>query len=64
MTLRHAARTAAFSVAFAILPTAWADAPAPVAPVRNAPETFFGTTVDDPYRYFEDAKAPEVAAWM
>ena len=36
----------------------------PVAAVRNVPETFFGTTVDDPYRYFEDTKAPEVAAWM
>ncbi|MBK6469549.1 MAG: S9 family peptidase [Betaproteobacteria bacterium] len=36
----------------------------PVAPVRNAPETFFGTTVDDPYRDFENTKAPAVAAWM
>lgn len=36
----------------------------PVAPVRNVPETFFGTTVDDPYRDFEDPKAPAVAAWM
>jgi prolyl oligopeptidase len=36
----------------------------PVAAVKNVPETFFGTTVDDPYRYFEDAKDPEVAAWM
>lgn len=43
---------------------AWADAPLPVAAVRNVPETFFGTTVDDPYRYFEDTQAPEVAAWM
>lgn len=36
----------------------------PVAAVRNVPETFFGTPVNDPYRYFEDPKAPEVAAWM
>lgn len=36
----------------------------PVAAVRNVPETFFGTVVNDPYRHFEDAKAPEVAAWM
>jgi prolyl oligopeptidase len=36
----------------------------PVAAVRNVPETFFGTTVDDPYRHFEDTKAAEVAAWM
>ena len=36
----------------------------PVAPVRNVPETLFGTVVDDPYRDFEDTKAPVVAAWM
>jgi prolyl oligopeptidase len=36
----------------------------PVAAVRNVPETFFGTVVDDPYRYFENTQDPEVAAWM
>lgn len=36
----------------------------PLAPVRNVPETFFGTTVDDPYRDFEYTRAPAVAAWM
>lgn len=36
----------------------------PVAPVRNVPEVFFGTTVDDPYRDFEDPEALAVAAWM
>jgi prolyl oligopeptidase len=36
----------------------------PVAAVRNVPETFFGTVVNDPYRHFEDTKNPEVAAWM
>lgn len=36
----------------------------PVAPMRNVAETFFGTTVDDPYRDFEDVKNPAVAAWM
>jgi prolyl oligopeptidase len=36
----------------------------PVAPVRNVPETFFGTTVDDPYRWLEDTDAPEVEEWM
>ena len=35
----------------------------PVAAVRNVRETFFGTPVDDPYRYFEEPMAPEVAAW-
>ncbi|MBL8315978.1 MAG: prolyl oligopeptidase family serine peptidase [Rubrivivax sp.] len=42
-----------------------AAAPAlPVAAVRNVSETFFGTVVNDPYRYFEDTKNAEVAAWM
>lgn len=36
----------------------------PVAPVRNVSETFFGTRVDDPYRYMENIKDPQVAAWM
>ena len=36
----------------------------PVAAVRNVPETFFGTRVDDPYRDFENLKTPAVAAWM
>jgi prolyl oligopeptidase len=42
---------------------AFAQAPAPLAP-RAADETFFGTTVADPYRFMENIKAPEVAAWM
>lgn len=36
----------------------------PLAPVRNVQESFFGTAVDDPYRYFENLKDPEVSAWM
>jgi prolyl oligopeptidase len=42
----------------------WAQPGLPTAPVRNQPEVFFGTTVDDPYRDFEQVKAPAVAAWM
>ena len=37
---------------------------APIAVVRNTTDTFFGTTVTDPYRYFENKKSPEVVAWM
>ena len=37
---------------------------APTAVVRNTTDTFFGTTVTDPYRYFENKKLPEVVAWM
>ncbi|MEO8753384.1 MAG: prolyl oligopeptidase family serine peptidase [Casimicrobiaceae bacterium] len=37
----------------------------PAAPaVREVADTFFGTTVADPYRYFENVKDPEVAAWI
>jgi prolyl oligopeptidase len=38
-------------------------APPPVAQVRPVTETFFGTTVTDPYRYMEDLASPEVQNW-
>jgi prolyl oligopeptidase len=42
-----------------------AAAQAPAAPpARDVAETFFGTTVPDPYRWLEDTKSPEAAAWM
>ncbi|MBL8309142.1 MAG: prolyl oligopeptidase family serine peptidase [Burkholderiales bacterium] len=38
---------------------------APVAtPVRNVPQTYHGTVVDDPYRWLEDTDAAETKAWM
>lgn len=49
---------------FAVTLSAHAQQPLPVAPVRNVPEVFFGTTVDDPYRDFENTKSPAIAAWM
>ena len=36
----------------------------PVAPIRDQVETMHGVAVHDPYRYFENAKDPEVVAWM
>ncbi|QJR15480.1 prolyl oligopeptidase family serine peptidase [Usitatibacter palustris] len=36
----------------------------PVFPVKNVPETFFGTVVNDPYRALEDTKNADVLAWM
>jgi len=36
----------------------------PVAPVRDVTDTYFDVAVSDPYRYFENMKDPEVAAWM
>ena len=32
--------------------------------MRNVTDTYFGVAVPDPYRYFENLKDPEVAAWM
>lgn len=63
-SMRRLAAAAGLALGFVAINAAWAAAELPVAPVRNVPEVFFGTTVDDPYRYFEDAKAPEVAGWM
>jgi prolyl oligopeptidase len=37
-------------------------APPAKAPVRNVTDTHFGVAVDDPYRYLEDLKDPDVAA--
>lgn len=34
------------------------------APVRDVVESFFGTEVHDPYRWLEDTKSAEAAAWM
>ena len=48
----------------ALLSAQTAPTALPAAPIRNVPEVFFGTTVDDPYRDFETIKAPAVAAWM
>ena len=58
---RHAAIAAAVLCATAF---ALAQAKPPVAPVKNVSDTYFGTTVADPYRYMEDMKSPEVAEWM
>jgi prolyl oligopeptidase len=36
----------------------------PVAPVRPVTDTYFGTTLVDPYRWMEDIKSPELQAWV
>jgi prolyl oligopeptidase len=50
----------------AALPTPAHAAPVPPAkaPVRDVTDTFFGVKVDDPYRYLENLKDPDVAAWI
>jgi prolyl oligopeptidase len=36
----------------------------PKAAVHEVTDTYFGTKIVDPYRWMEDAKSPETAAWM
>ncbi len=36
----------------------------PNAPVKDVTDTYFGVAVPDPYRYMEDLKSDDVAAWM
>ena len=56
--LRWLAAVAAFAAAAAL------SQPLPVAPIRNVQDTLFGVTVDDPYRYMENLKDPEVTGWI
>ena len=41
-----------------------APATPPPAPVRPVTDEYFGVKVTDPYRYMENLKDPEVAAWF
>src|SRR5215467_13321187 len=54
---------AAFAL-FAAASLAFAQTKPPLAPVKEVTDTYFGTVVADPYRYMEDMKNPDVAAWM
>ena len=40
-----------------------AQAAPPAAPMHAASDSYFGTTVNDSYRYMEDLSAPEVQQW-
>ena len=52
--------------AFAALPALAADAPLayPPAPRGDVTESFFGTTVADPYHWLEDVDSPQTKAWV
>ncbi|HEY9066603.1 MAG TPA: prolyl oligopeptidase family serine peptidase [Burkholderiaceae bacterium] len=39
------------------------NAASAAAPVKPASDTYFGTTLTDPYRYMEDLSSPDVQAW-
>src|SRR5699024_6953684 len=36
----------------------------PIAPARNVVDEYYGSKVQDPYRYMERLDDPEVAAWF
>jgi prolyl oligopeptidase len=60
-------KLAAFAGALSLAVVAAAQQPAqkpPVAPVHPVTETYFGVKVTDPYRYMENLKDPQVAAWI
>jgi prolyl oligopeptidase len=46
-----------------LLAIAAADGP-PVAPIHPVSDTYFGTTIVDPYRYMENLDDPQVQAWI
>ncbi len=52
------------SVILGVASAVLAQAPLTPPPARPANEIFFGTEVPDPYRWLEDTKSPEAAAWM
>lgn len=51
-------------IVFGALVLPAAHAAPPVAPVRDVVETLHGVEVHDPYRYFENTRAPEVQSWL
>jgi len=63
MTRRFSA-AALGALSLLVIPFAGSFAAAPETPVRNVPQTYHGTVVNDPYRWLEDVDAAETRAWM
>ncbi|MFI5229076.1 MAG: prolyl oligopeptidase family serine peptidase [Gemmatimonadales bacterium] len=55
---------AACAIALLVATTARGQSAPPKAPVRPVTDDYFGTKVVDNYRYFENAKDPEVEQWI
>ena len=62
--LRHLASAMLAGLLVVTVASAAPATPQPVAPPRDVPGTFFGTTVHDPYRWMEDVKAAETQTWF
>ena len=56
-------KTVALALLSLFVPYALADDAPPRAEAREVTDTYFGTTVADPYRWMED-KGPEFASWL
>jgi prolyl oligopeptidase len=56
--------TFAIGLLFLLVSGASAQNGAPKAPVHEVTDTYFGQKIVDPYRWMEDSKSPETAAWM
>ncbi len=54
----------AFVAAAAVASPLHAQTPPPLAPVRTVTDAYYGVAVPDPYRYLEDLKSPDAAAWI
>jgi prolyl oligopeptidase len=55
---------AAAALVFQAVPTAGPERQYPVTRTVDHVDTYFGTTVPDPYRWLEDDNAPETARWV
>src|SRR5579862_6239705 len=62
----NAQRISRLGLVLGLLCNVWlvAQSAPPVAPVRDVTETYFGTSVTDPYRWLEKTSDAEVVAWM
>ncbi|MCA3091204.1 MAG: prolyl oligopeptidase family serine peptidase [Rhodocyclaceae bacterium] len=60
----HAAGAALIALCCTAAAPAHGSAPPPLFAAGNTTDTYFGTTVADPYRALEEVKNPQVQAWM